>query len=133
MRSQMERHPSPALAAAVAVHRPAAPTDRNRGLQVIAGKPPSLSIGAMNSWMRRGVRRGLVLLATGTITGGVASVAAAQLPSGPVVQSLAPDSGARLRGYLTTLGNNPQSLEALIGAGRAALEMGDANAALTFF
>src|SRR5918994_199507 len=119
MRSLLEGHREARSALTIAVHRPAAPTDRNRGPQVIAGKPPSLSIGGMNSWMRWGGRRGLVLLATGTITGCVASVAAAQLPSGPVMQSLAPDSGARLRGYLTTLGNNPQSLEALIGAGRA--------------
>ena len=81
----------------------------------------------------RGVRRGLVLLATGAIVAGGASGAAAQPRPGAVVQPLTPDNGAELRGYLTTLANNPQSLDALIGAGRAALRMGDAAAALTFF
>ena len=85
----------------------------------------------MNSAMMRGFRRSLVLVATGVVMAGTTSGAAAQAPSGAVVQPF--DSGARLRGYLTTLADNPQSLEALIGAGRAALEMGDANAALTFF
>ena len=83
--------------------------------------------------MRRGVRRSLGLLAAGTIMAGTASHAFAQTPPGAVVQPLPRDNGAELRGYLTTLANNPQSLDALIGAGRAALRMGDADAALTFF
>ncbi len=81
--------------------------------------------------MLRGVRLSLGLLATGIVMAGSASGAAAQPRPGAVVQPL--DSGARLRNHLSTLADNPQSLEALIGAGRAALEMGDANAALTFF
>src|SRR5688500_18971478 len=87
--------------------------------------------GVMNSAIMRGLRRSLVLAATGIVMAGTTSGAAAQAPPGAVVQPF--DSGARLRGYLSTLADNPQSLEALIGAGRAALEMGDANAALTFF
>jgi Flp pilus assembly protein TadD len=88
----------------------------------------------MNSSMMRGVRRSLLLLATGTIMAGAAA-AGAQVPPPPgaAMQPLAPDHGAELRGYLTALAANPQSLGALLGAGRAALEMGDANAALTFF
>ena len=84
----------------------------------------------MNPWMMRGVRRGLVLLATGAIVTGAAT---AQAPPGAIVQPLGPDRGAALRGYLTTLADNPQSLDALIGAGRAALDMGDTDAALNFF
>ena len=83
--------------------------------------------------MMRGVRRGLQLLATGAIMAGGAAAAAQTPPPGAVVQPMAPDHGAALRGYLTTLADNPRSLDALIGAGRAALEMGDTNAALTFF
>jgi len=80
--------------------------------------------------MMRGVRRSLVLLATGAI---VTGAAIAQAPPGAIVQPLGPDRGAALRGYLTTLAENPQSLDALIGAGRAALDMGDTDAALNFF
>ncbi|HEX8640041.1 MAG TPA: tetratricopeptide repeat protein [Allosphingosinicella sp.] len=80
------------------------------------------------------MRRGLVLLATGTI---VASAASAQqparLPPGPVVQPMGRDDGAELRRHLTTLADNPRSVDALIGAGRAALRSGDAEAALSFF
>ncbi|NNM76178.1 tetratricopeptide repeat protein [Sphingomonas sp. ID1715] len=39
----------------------------------------------------------------------------------------------RLSRYLRELASNPESLSALIGAGQAALEVGDANAALGFF
>jgi Flp pilus assembly protein TadD len=46
---------------------------------------------------------------------------------------MGPDRGAELRGYLTSLADNPQSLDALIGAGRAALDLGDIDAALNFF
>ena len=57
----------------------------------------------------------------------------ASLPPGAVVQPLDDGPGAELRRYLTELGRNPGSLSALIGAGRAALEMEDGQAALTFF
>lgn len=82
----------------------------------------------------RGVRLSLVLLAAGTIVAGpTAAQQPARLPPGAVVQPLGRDDGAELRRHLTTLADNPRSFDALIGAGRAALRMGDAEAALTFF
>lgn len=89
--------------------------------------------------MLRGVRRSLGLLAAGTILGAGGSAAAAvqarpNLPPGAVVQPLpAPDSGAELRRHLADLGANPRSLTSLIGAGRAAIAVGDGNAAIGFF
>lgn len=86
--------------------------------------------------MMRGVRLSLMLAAAGTIiaTGAKAQTnRPAQLPPGAVVQPLPGDDGAELRRHLTTLADNPRSLEALIGAGRAALQGGDIQAALTFF
>ena len=81
------------------------------------------------------MRCGLVLLASGTIMVGAAPALAQYVPvqAPPGVQPLPPAPGAALRGYLTALADNPQNLEALIGAGRAALDMGDAEAALNFF
>ena len=43
-----------------------------------------------------------------------------QLPPGAVVQPLDTGPGAELRRNLTALADNPRSLDALIGAGRAA-------------
>lgn len=57
----------------------------------------------------------------------------AQLPPGAVVQPLPRDDGAELRRHLTALAANPRSVDALVGAGRAALDMGDFEAALAFF
>ena len=88
--------------------------------------------------MMWGIHRSLRLLAAGTILMGAAAASAqtgiVQMPPPPgaMMQSLTPDHGAELRGYLTTLADNPQNLDALIGAGRAALAMGDPEAALTF-
>jgi hypothetical protein len=89
--------------------------------------------------MLRGVRRSLGLLAAGTILGagglGAPAQATAQaqasFPPGAVVQ--APDSGAELRRHLADLGANPRNLSSLIGAGRAAVAVGDGNAAIGFF
>lgn len=88
-----------------------------------------------------GVRRSLMLLATGALS--IAVPAAAQdfeepsrpanLPPGAVVQQLPTGPNAELRRNLEALNANPRSTSALIGAGRAALEMGDAQAALQFF
>jgi Flp pilus assembly protein TadD len=85
--------------------------------------------------MMRGFRRGLALLATGSVVAGVAHAQGreANLPPGAIVQPLTRDDGAELRGYLTTLADNPRSVDALVGAGRAAMRMGDVEAALTFF
>jgi hypothetical protein len=80
--------------------------------------------------------RFLLLLATGSA---LATGAWAQdrtgLPPGAVVQPLDGNAGAgaELRRNLTALALNPRSVTALNGAGRAALEMGDADAALSFF
>jgi len=95
----------------------------------------------MISSAMRGVRRGILLAATGIIM--AAGPARAQetdeepprsrLPPGAVVQPLDAGPGAELRRNLTALADNPRSLEALIGAGRAASQMGDGEAALGFF
>ncbi len=94
----------------------------------------------MTSWMPGG-RRCLTLLAAGTL---MAAPAAAQdnaerpsrpanLPAGAIVQPLDNPMGEELRRHVATLAENPRSMSALIGAGRAALAMGDPQAALTFF
>ena len=94
----------------------------------------------ISDWMRD-VRRGLLLLLA---SAALAAPALAQdvddetrrpasLPPGAVVQPLDDGPGTQLRRHLTELGQNPESLSALIGAGRAALEMEDGQAALTFF
>ena len=89
----------------------------------------------MTSSTMRGVRRGLALLATGTIfiSAAPADAQAVRYPAGAVVQPLGNDTAAELRRQLTILAQSPRSLDALIGAGRAALALGDAQAALSFF
>ena len=89
----------------------------------------------MTSSTMRGVRRGLALLATGTIiiAAAPAGAQAVRYPAGAVVQPLGNDTAAELRRQLTILGQNPRSVDALISAGRAALALGDAQAALSFF
>ena len=57
----------------------------------------------------------------------------AELPPGAVVQPLDSGPGVELRRNLTTLADNPRSMAALLGAGQAALAMGDAEAAYSFF
>jgi len=80
-----------------------------------------------------------MLLASGTVMTSMPAVAQdgagvrARLPPGAVVQSLDEGPSAELRRSLTALGANPRSLSALINAGRAALELSDPQAALTFF
>ena len=83
----------------------------------------------------RGVRLGFVLLAAGTAyaAGGGTATAQSHAP-GAVVQPLpAADEGAELRRHLADLAANPRSLASLIGAGRAAVRVGDGEAALGFF
>lgn len=88
--------------------------------------------------MSRGLRRSLMLLATVTavtilpFAAFAQSGARAQLPPGAVVQPLDDGPAGELRRSLTALGENPRSLEALVNAGRAALALGDPQAALTF-
>jgi Flp pilus assembly protein TadD len=94
----------------------------------------------------RGARRGILLAAAGIIMAAGAARAQemdgpdpapepqhSRLPPGAVVQPLDTGPGAELRRNLTALAANPQSLDALIGAGRAADGMGDGEAALGFF
>ena len=72
----------------------------------------------------------LAVVAVGLVSATVAPPAAAQF-----IQALPdPDSPvSRLSSYIRILAGSPRNLDALLGAGRAALEVGDANAALGFF
>jgi Flp pilus assembly protein TadD len=94
----------------------------------------------------RGARRGILLAAAGIIMAAGAARAQdmdapdpapepqySRIPPGAIVQPLDTGPGAELRRNLTTLAENPRSLEALIGAGRAAAGMGDGEASLGFF
>lgn len=84
----------------------------------------------------RGIRRGLMLTAAGIIIAGAATARAQNQPAyppGAVVQPLDTGPGADLRRNLNTLAENPNSVAALTGAGRAALDMGDGEAALNFY
>lgn len=78
----------------------------------------------------RGIRRSFALLGLSSL---LAMAAQAQDRSGAVVRPQGGDAGAELRRNLTQLALNPRSVTALNGAGRAALEMGDPDAALSFF
>ena len=75
---------------------------------------------------------GLALLAGGiALTALPAPVSAQQYgqPNGQYRE----DPGTALNRHLRTLADQPRSLHALMGAGKAALELGDPKAALTFF
>lgn len=89
----------------------------------------------MFSSTMRGMRRGFLPLVLGSvwIAQGALAQGRAALPPGAVVQPMANGAGSELRRNLTTLAQNPRSVSALNGAGAAALEMGDADAALNFF
>ena len=67
-----------------------------------------------------------------------ASVALAQddeidVVSQPVVQQVPGSKGMKLNDALGRLARNPQDVDALIGAGRASMEIGDLDAAVGFF
>lgn len=84
----------------------------------------------------RGIRRGLMLTAAGIIATTAATARAQNQPAyppGAVVQPLDTGPGADLRRNLNSLAENPNSVAALTGAGRASLDMGDAEAALNFY
>ncbi len=72
-----------------------------------------------------------------TLVLGVAVAAGAPDASAQMVQPIpvvtAPDSMSALSMHLRTLAANPRNLFALLGAGQAALDVGDPNAALGFF
>jgi Flp pilus assembly protein TadD len=78
--------------------------------------------------LRRGVRFGLALLGAGTMLG--AAPASAQTATTGAFSECADDVLSR---NLRSLAANPNSVAALMGAGKAALELGDAQSALTFF
>jgi len=80
----------------------------------------------MTSLKMMSMRLGFALLLGGTALGGAA---AAQF-SAPGFRE-APS--AALTRHLRTIADQPRNVAALTGAGRAALELGDAQAALTFF
>lgn len=78
--------------------------------------------------LRRGVRFGLALLGAGTMLS--AAPAAAQIATTGVFTERPRDALSR---NLRSLATNPKGVTSLMGAGKAALELGDAQAALTFF
>ena len=118
---------------AVPIHRLSPPFRRMLNHLAIAGSPAAASNPAMTSVLR-GVRLSLVLLAAGTsIAAGGGTAAAQSRAPGAVVQPLPGSEGAELRRHLADLAANPRSLASLIGAGRAAVRVGDGEAALGFF
>jgi Flp pilus assembly protein TadD len=73
----------------------------------------------------RGVRHGVFVLMAGILFGaGGAQAQSAQYREDP---------GEALTRHLRNLNENPRSFDALIGAGRAAIDVGDPQAALAFF
>lgn len=78
--------------------------------------------------LRRGVRFGLALLGAGTMLS--AAPASAQTAT---TGAFTERPGDALSRNLRSLAANPKSATALMGAGRAAFDLGDAQAALTFF
>jgi Flp pilus assembly protein TadD len=86
----------------------------------------------MKTTVKSSLRLALALLAIGA-TGGAAGVAQVAQPPAAAAPGAAEDPNSALSRHLTTLANNPQSVLALTGAGRAALELGDGQAALSFF
>jgi Flp pilus assembly protein TadD len=126
------------------IHPSPIPARRTARIAVIAGTGEAGSIRSMTSSAMRGFRRGMLLAATGISFAAGAAFAQdvddpqpepqySRTPPGAVVQPLDTGPGAELRRNLTTLAENPRSLEALIGAGRAAIGLGDGEAATGFF
>ncbi|MGZ8285321.1 MAG: SPOR domain-containing protein [Allosphingosinicella sp.] len=79
--------------------------------------------------LRRGVRLGLALLGAGTMFAAAPGSAQTGTATGAFTES----PNAALSRNLRSLAANPKSVTALMGAGKAALDLGDAQAALTFF
>jgi Flp pilus assembly protein TadD len=82
----------------------------------------------MISTKMKTLRLGLALL--GTASAFAAAPAAARVQQ---YGAQSEDAGTALTRHLRTLADQPRSVAALTGAGRAALELGDPQAALTFF
>lgn len=74
----------------------------------------------------------LFLGGTGVATSG-AMAQASYFPPGATVQSLKEDPAEALTRHLRALNSAPRNLSSLLGAGQAALEVGDPQTALTFF
>ena len=79
--------------------------------------------------LRRGVRLGLAVLGAGTMF----TAAPASAQTGAATGLFTERPQAALSRNLRSLAANPKSITALMGAGKAALDLGDAHAALTFF
>jgi tetratricopeptide (TPR) repeat protein len=86
----------------------------------------------MISIKKKHLQAGLMLLTGGTAFAAIPAAAQVQ----PYGQQYAPykeDAGTALNRHLRTLADQPRNLSALTGAGKAALQLGDPQAALTFF
>jgi Flp pilus assembly protein TadD len=81
--------------------------------------------------MMRGLVRltGMLAACAGALCAGVAAPAAAQGSYSPYNET----ASSALARYVRTLASNPKDFDALIGAGRSALEIGDTQAAAGFF
>lgn len=79
--------------------------------------------------LRRGVRLGLAVLGAGTMF----TAASGSAQTGAATGAFTERPQAALSRNLRSLAANPKSVTALMGAGKAALDLGDAQAALTFF
>lgn len=78
------------------------------------------------------IRSLLLLVSLGAVLPTPAAAQAAPDPFARMRES-AGDPADRLAGYLRTLAGSPRDVEALTGAGKAALDVGDANAAIGFY
>lgn len=87
----------------------------------------------MSSFPSKRLATGAVLLSSSFFVGLPANAQAANYPVGAVVQSLREDPGSALARHLRDLNTSPSNLTSLLGAGNAALEVGDPQTALTFF
>lgn len=76
---------------------------------------------------------GAVLLAGAVLASAGANAQGAYFPPGATVQSLKEDPAAALTRHLRALNSAPRNLSSLLGAGQAALDVGDPQTALTFF
>lgn len=115
----------------VPAHRRHPPPGRRFRVLVIADTHFDGLIPFMTSTqMKKPLRFGLAVL-TGGIALCTAAPAGAQTGySGPLYQE---DAGTALSRHLRTLAEAPRNLGALTGAAKAALELGDAQAAATFY
>lgn len=88
----------------------------------------------MTSFQTKRLPIGAALLASSFFAGGAAASAqAVSYPPGAVVQSLSEDPGSALARHLRDLNASPRNLTSLLGAGNAALAVGDPQTALAFF